>query len=167
MIVVVGGLPGVGKTTIAQPLARRLQGTYLRIDTIEQALRSALPGDPGPAGYIVAYALCESNLTLGRTVLADCVNPISITRAAWRNLAIRMGSPLIEIEVICSDVSEHRRRVETRESDIPGHRVPSWASVLALDYEPWTESRVQIDTARMTVADAVLEAAGAISASTS
>ena len=42
MLVVFGGLPGTGKTTLARQVADRLGATYLRIDTIEQALRSSM-----------------------------------------------------------------------------------------------------------------------------
>lgn len=36
-----GGLPGTGKTTLALELARRVSGIYLRIDSIEQAIRDS------------------------------------------------------------------------------------------------------------------------------
>ncbi|WP_225152486.1 AAA family ATPase [Bradyrhizobium sp. NBAIM08] len=40
-LIVFGGLPGTGKTTIARELTARLAATYLRIDAIEQPLRDA------------------------------------------------------------------------------------------------------------------------------
>jgi predicted kinase len=158
MLVVFGGLPGTGKTTLARQVADRLGATYLRIDTIEQALRSALGlgDDVGSAGYDIAYAVSEINLTLGRTVVADCVNPLPVTRAAWRDVAARAAAPIFEIEVICSDEAEHRRRVASRDIDIPGLIPPSWAAVMARDYAPWTEPRILIDTAHTTAAEAVL-----------
>ena len=36
-----GGLPGVGKTTIARELARQIGAVHVRIDSIEQAIRDA------------------------------------------------------------------------------------------------------------------------------
>jgi len=164
MLVVFGGLPGTGKTTLARQVAERLGATYLRIDTIEQALRSsmALADDVGPAGYVIAYAICETNLTLGRAVVADCVNPLPVTRAAWRDVAARTASPIVEIEVICSDEAEHRRRVESREIDIPGLVLPTWAAVMARDYEPWSEPRLVVDTANMTTTEAELAIVDAI-----
>ena len=58
---------------IAKELARQLGAVYLRIDSIEQALRdSALNTEAvGDAGYRVGYAVAEDNLRLGRMVIAD------------------------------------------------------------------------------------------------
>lgn len=157
MLVVFGGLPGTGKTTIARALAARLAATYLRIDAIEQALRSArvLAGDVGPAGYLVAHALAASNLALGQRVVADCVNPVHESRAGWRALAARAGTPLVEVEAVCSDSAEHRRRVELRAADIDGLVPPDWQAVLDRDYAPWDTPRLVIDTARLTPEQAV------------
>lgn len=156
MLVVIGGLPGTGKTTVARRVADQLGATYLRIDTIEQALRTALglADDVGPAGYVVACAVSEANLALGRTVVADCVNPLPVTRAAWRNVARTAASRIVEVELICSDAAEHRRRVESREGDIHGLIPPTWAAVMARDYKPWTEPRIVVDTAKMTTVEA-------------
>lgn len=149
LLIVLGGLPGTGKTTIARQVADQLGATYLRIDTIEQALRSALglKDDVGPAGYVVAYAISETNLASGRTVVADCVNPVAATREAWRLVAANGHSPIVEVELFCSDAVEHRRRVETRTIDIAGLLPPSWAQVVARDYEDWPAPTLRIDTA--------------------
>lgn len=157
MLIVFAGLPGTGKTTVARAAAAELAATYLRIDTIEQTLRSSgmLAGDVGPAGYMVAYALAEANLRLGRTVVADSVNPLAVTRDAWRGIAAAAGSRIVEVELTCSDPAEHRRRVEEREMDVPGLARPTWQSVLDRSYEPWDRSRLLLDTATVTVTDAL------------
>ncbi len=73
VLIVFGGLPGTGKTTLARAIAIDRAATYLRIDTIEQALQASgmLAGDVGPAGYLAAYSLAESNLLLGHAVVAE------------------------------------------------------------------------------------------------
>ncbi len=72
LLIVFGGLPETGKTTLARLIAEEEHAAYLRIDIIEQALRSSgmLAGDVGPSGYSVAYALAASNLALVRIVVA-------------------------------------------------------------------------------------------------
>src|SRR5215472_7650985 len=94
LLIVLSGLPGTGKSTIARTIAGASGATYVRIDTIEQALRSsgAVSGEMGPHGYVVAYAVAEDNLRLGRDVIADSVNPIAVTREAWRQVASRAGA---------------------------------------------------------------------------
>lgn len=157
MLVVFGGLPGTGKTTLARALAARRGAVYLRIDEIEQAIRAAgLAGaDIGPAGYIVANALAASNLANGMTVVADSVNPVPLCREYWRKTAADAGAALCEVELVCSDPDVHRRRIETRRADIPGHTLPDWQAVLARDYTPWLEPHLVIDTASHSAEEAL------------
>jgi predicted kinase len=147
MLYIFGGLPGTGKTALAQLLAREKKAVYLRIDTIEQALREAGVPAAGAEGYIAAYRVAEDNLRLGSFVVADSVNPLEVTRSAWRDTANRAGRPYIEIEVICSDLSEHRSRVEERTPDIDGFKLPSWEEVVNREYEPWDDEHLMLDTA--------------------
>lgn len=154
MLIVLSGLPGTGKTTIGRKLAIELAAVYLRIDSIEQSMRAA--GWPVEGeGYRVAYAVAEDNLRLGRMVVADCVNPWPLTRSEWRAVADRTGVPALDVETVCSDAGEHRRRVETRATDITGHRLPTWQEVVERDYRPWDVERMVIDTARLSVEQSV------------
>ena len=152
MLITLGGLPAVGKSTLARSLARRIGAVHLRIDTIEQAMRNAGFTVSGPEGYLAARDLAEDNLRIGHTVIVDSVNPVAITREYWRETAARLTVELVEIEVVCSDKRQHRRRVESRITDIPGLVLPTWQQVLDRHYEPWTTAHV-VDTAGRTLDD--------------
>ena len=83
-----------------------------------------------------------------------------------RAVAVRAQVASLDVEVTCSDQAEHRRRVESRVADIPGHQVPTWQDVIERDYYPWDDqSRLIIDTAITSVPAAVgLIRHGAVSA---
>lgn len=155
-LVVFSGLPGSGKSTLAWRLARHLGAAYLRIDSIEAALLNATGRRATVEGYSVAYALAADHLGLGMSTVIDCVNPLEITRDAWAAVAADAGCPLLNIEVVCSDPAEHRRRVETRQADVATHagqwQPPTWAEVQAgaREYALWASSRIVLDTASST-----------------
>lgn len=151
MLYIFGGLPGTGKSELSQRFAREQKAVHLRIDTIEQGLRDSGRPVTGSEGYEIAYRIAADNLRLGLTVVADSVNPLQITRSAWRAVAIGAGTRFFEIEVVCSNSAEHRDRIEARTSDISGLRLPTWAEVLNRDYAPWDTDHLIIDTAGQTV----------------
>lgn len=156
MLIILSGLPGVGKTTIARELAWTIVAMHVRVDSIEQALRR-FGWEVRGEGYQIAQVVVEDNLRLGHIVIADSVNPWPATRQEWRSVAERAGVPSLDVEVVCSDTDAHRLRVESRVADIDGHRVPTWQEVLARDYHAWDRDRLVIDTGRLGVADAVRE----------
>lgn len=157
MLIVLGGLPGTGKTTIARELARAIDAVHIRIDSIEQAiLESRLsPESADDAGYRVGYAVAEDNLRLGRTVIADSVNPLPITRDSWLRVANRAQVPVVEVEIECTDTGEHRRRVEERFGDLPGLPALTWQDVVDREYQAWRREHLVIDTAGRTVEQCV------------
>ncbi len=156
MLYIFSGLPGTGKSTLSAALAREFRATYLRVDVVEQAMRVAGTWADGPAGYIVCYEIASQNLRLGLDVIADTVNPINLTRQAWRNVAESLEIPFLEIEVICSDEREHRHRIATRVTDIPGFALPTWEKVKNRQYEVWDRDHIVIDTAHQTVAESLM-----------
>ena len=152
MLVVIGGLPGVGKTTVARALAGRLGAAHLRIDAFEVALvRQGLvpgPDDVGAHGYDLALAAADSCLGAGTDVLVDAVFPVAAARRPFGELSARHGTPVHWLRLICTDRAEHRRRVTDRVADLPGHVVRDWAAVLGRTVDQWHERHTVVDTAR-------------------
>ena len=148
-LIVFSGLPGTGKSSIARGVAPKVGAVWLRVDSVEQAIRESgvVHGSMDDAGYRVLYALAYDNLLVGRDVIADSVNPWMLTRDAWRDVGLRAAARVIEVEVVCTDVEEHRRRIETRKSEVPGLVLPDWEAVIERDYHPWDRDRVIVDTA--------------------
>lgn len=157
-LIVLGGLPATGKSTVSSELLRQHAGiAYVRVDSIEQALRdSDEMGDSGVqgSGYLAAYAVVRDLLRSIQVVLVECVNPIASTRHAWRNVARSTGARLLEVELFCSDALEHRARAESRSVDIPGLKVPNWEQIQTREYVPWTTADLSLDTATMQQSEA-------------
>lgn len=151
-------MPGTGKTTIANIAARQLRATLLTVDTIEASLwRAGISRDEptGLAAYVVAQVTAENSLRAGMPVVADAVNPVRDAREAWQSAADRTQSMLRVVEVVCSDVSEHRRRIQARLPDPTRRTVCDWRQVLAQRYEPWADGRrrLVLDTSKMSELD--------------
>lgn len=156
-LVVLTGHPAVGKTTISRALCRRLGAVHLRVDTVEQGLmRGGLPEDQLFAqGYGACWTLAADQLAVGLTVVADMVNGVPEAREEWERVASEAGARLVRVVVTCSDPEEHRRRVEGRAADIPGHRLPDWEETRTRFVAPWPEAEMRVDTATDSVDDAV------------
>lgn len=151
MLVVVSGLPGTGKSTLADALARRLGAVRVSVDPIEDALLSSgLPPswETGVAAYRAAAAVAELNLSIGRTVVADAVNDSEAARDTWRSAAARAGSPITFVVLHLADTAAHRRRIEHRTWDLAHVPPLAWQDVLdrASSAEPWTgDDHLRID----------------------
>ena len=156
--IIFSGLPGTGKSTLASRLANHLKATYLRIDTVEQGLREVCRiNEIEGMGYRLSYRIARENLLLGNTVISDSVNPWDLTRNEWNDVARSINVPFINIEVVCSDKQEHKNRIETRESSVPGLNMPTWEEVVNRDYQPWKEERISLDTAGKTIEESFQE----------
>lgn len=141
MLYIFAGLPASGKTTLSKRLSQKCGATYIRVDTIESALKaSTLNIHPAEdAGYIAGCGLAKENLLLGQSVIVDSVNPIKLTREWWRNSALQTNTTFIEIEVICSHIETHKGRINDRGWD--------WSRVTDRKYEVFEGGIIQIDTA--------------------
>ncbi|AGL15398.1 AAA family ATPase [Actinoplanes sp. N902-109] len=141
VLAVFAGLPGVGKSTLAQQVGAALPAAVLAVDTVDIALRAYDVTEPRPgfAAYGVVAALAEAQLRLGHSVIIDAVNPVRPARQLWTDLADRLDVPVRVVEVVCGDDTEHRRRAEHRHD---------WGYVLErqAEYEPYVGPRLVVDT---------------------
>ena len=149
-LIVLSGLPGSGKTVLAEGLARALAVPIFSIDPIEAAMwRAGLAkAQTGVAAYEVAQALADEHLRLRLSLIVDAINPGEVPRAAWRKLAAKHRVGLKIIECVCADQTVHRRRIEARVRNIEGMPEANWARVLArrAEYQTWTDARLILDT---------------------
>lgn len=150
-LIVLAGLPGAGKSTLAHRLAVELPAVWLRVDTVEAALlKAGIPRsfETGLAAYVAVADLAREHLANGHDVVIDAVNGVLPARRMWRELGSEFGTEPFVVEVRCSDRVEHRRRVESRASATPPLPPPTWEEVEDREYLPWTEPVLVVDTVR-------------------
>ena len=143
MLIVTAGLPGAGKSAIADQLGRRLGVPVISVDPLESAILSAGIDSDQPTGlaaYLVAETLASSVMVPGRSVIVDAVNAVNPAREQWVSLAERHGDAIRFIEVVCSDQELHRERLEARNRNLPFFSEPTWHAVeQSLDeYDEWS-----------------------------
>ncbi len=157
ILFILSGLPATGKSTQSKLIAQEYGAVYLRIDTIEQGLRDLCRFDVQGEGYRLSYRIAGDNLKLGQSVVADCCNPVNLTRTEWENVATENNSLFINIEILCSNKEEHQKRIETRKSEIAGLKLPVWEDVENREYYSWETERIIIDTANKSAEESLEE----------
>ena len=144
------GLPGTGKSAIAEKIRERLGYPLISVDPLESAILSAgIDADQptGLAAYLVAETLASTVLESGSSIIIDAVNAVNPAREQWVNLAARHGAALTFVEIICSDPAIHRERLEKRNRNLPHVSEPSWHAVeQSLDeYDEWSGPSAEVD----------------------
>lgn len=157
ILFILSGLPGSGKSTLSQFLAKKYKIPYIQIDTIEQGLRDLCHIEVVTEGYRLSYRIAAEHLRLGVHLVVDSCNPINLTRMAWETVAKNNHSDFINIEVICSDKNEHRQRIETRMTEIENLTLPTWEDIENRIFHPWESERIVIDTAHKSIEESQKE----------
>ena len=157
ILYIFSGLPGTGKSTLAQELAKITGAVYIRIDTVEQGLRELCNFKVEGEGYRLSYRIARDNLNLGISVIADSCNPVELTRKEWNEVAIKSNAEFVNIEVVCSNTLEHKERAKNRKSNIDGLKIPTWKDIENREYVSWDIDRVQIDTAGKSIDESIKE----------
>ena len=151
-LVLVGGLPGTGKTALAGPLAARLGWTVLSSDQVRKELAGLRPDESAAAGYgqgIYAPAWtgrtygellrrAEVLLGMGESVLIDATWNAAEQRAAAAALAGRLGADLVQLRCEApADVAAARMRARTGSASDAD---PGIAAELAAAQAPWPDA---------------------------
>lgn len=167
-LVVVSGLPGVGKTTVAEIVAARTRSVHLSIDAVEESiLACGLPSGwkVGVAAYEAVRVMSEQNLQLGHDVIVDAVNDSEQARQTWRTAASRTCARIEFVYLVVSDVHEHERRLASRDRGLVHVGEPSWTEVQGRRavYAAWSDVVLEFDMAALSsdeVADALIARLG-------
>jgi predicted kinase len=164
-LVVVTGLPGTGKTTIAERLGDRLSFPVLRKDAFKEILFDRLGWSDedwsdllDEACYDMLWSLCDTELRAGRTIIVESNFEPEVHAARIAELGQQHQARLIEVHCRTDRpvlVERFKERVESGERH-PGHAEQSEEVMeeeaipkLLHDPEPWlgvTEARRGVDT---------------------
>jgi predicted kinase len=152
-LIVMSGLPGSGKSAIAEELAWRLKLPVFSVDPIESAIIQAgiaRSFETGLAAYLVAEALAAEQLKLGNSVIIDAVNAEEEGKDIWRGLASKHGLVLTVLLVMVSDRALHKQRIESRVRGLHGFSEVTWPMVEAREqvFTAWKEPTLTLDSSR-------------------
>jgi aminoglycoside phosphotransferase family enzyme/predicted kinase len=154
-LVLVGGLPGTGKSTLATGASHATRSTLLRSDVVRRELESVAVISPtaGEFGvgryepertdavYSELLRRAEPRLRLGDTVILDATWARRSWRDAARQVAVRTRSELIELRCEAPRAVADRRLVErARDTVDPSDATPAVAHTMATVYDDWPES---------------------------
>src|SRR5215472_7026161 len=151
-LIVMSGLPGSGKSTIAQRIAAQLLMPIFSVDPIESAMIEAgiqQGFETGLAAYLVAATLASEHLNLGISVVIDAVNAEEEAKHTWRELGRKYGLTPMVLEVVVSNQVLHRRRIQARVRGLHGFSEVTWDQVEARRKKltPWREPTLRLDSA--------------------
>jgi hypothetical protein len=154
-LVVVGGLPGTGKSTLAAALGAELDAAVLRSDVTRKARAGLAPDDHADAPYRSGLYASDTTdavyrdlldqarplLRAGRSVVLDASFADERHRARSRSLAATTSSAITELRCVLPDESAAVRMQARRAG---GHdasdATPEIAQAMASAFDPWPQA---------------------------
>ena len=153
-LVVVAGVPGTGKSTLADRLGGTLGAPVFAVDWVLGAL-TPFGGrsfdHPLEIGDELLTTLAYRQLALGQSAILDSPAESEATRARWTSLAAHFGAVLAVIVCRCSDEAIHQERLTSRSRGIPGwHEGGNWDNVRQRRdrFARWDGDHLEVDAAR-------------------
>lgn len=155
VVIAFSGLPGAGKSTLADLTARAIGAPSFAGDWLLGALRphGVLTGIDRATQLGVYFDLLDRlvwrQLMLGQSAVVDGAGTDSMT-ARWAELAERHDARLITVECVCSDEALHRSRLEGRTRNIPGWHEIGWDHVerMRVEFPRLTAPTLTVDAVR-------------------
>jgi predicted kinase len=151
-LIVFSGVPGVGKSTLADAVGRRLGIPVFAVDWQLGAL-TPFGGrhfdDQFGIGYESLTTLAVRQLSLGQSAILDAPFEEVRSRDRLRSLADRAGARFTVVHCVCSDTSLHRERLASRDRGIPGwHNPGHWpnAEKRLAAFPPWPGDVLTVDS---------------------
>ena len=160
-LVLVGGLPGTGKSTVASAIGDELGWPVLRSDVVRKEL-VGLGGDAhAPAGfeagiyrpeqtdrtYDELFRRAERHLEHGRSVVVDASFAADRHRRAARALGRSARATVVELRCdLCGDVAAERIRARQAAGVDPSDADEAVAARMAAAFDPWPGA-ISISTA--------------------
>jgi predicted kinase len=160
--ILIAGVPGTGKSTLAEGLARGLRAPVFSMDWQLGALtpfRVLTNENVVPLAEMMLVAAMARQAQLGLDAVLDATGHEAEARRRYRTVADNLGARFVGVECVCSDETTHRARVEGRDRGIPGWKATvSWEHVLRMKslWEAWDEPHLVADSATQP-ADVVLK----------
>ncbi len=141
-LIVVMGLPGVGKSHCARLLCGRLGAAHVASDELRSRLfiAASYADAENRAVFAAATALVDALLGEGHRVVVDATNLVARNRAGTVEAARRRGIPVTFLRVTSSDEDTRRRLASRRAGRAPGDHSeadePIYERMRAQPFEP-------------------------------
>lgn len=147
-MIVVGGIPGTGKSTLAIALSKSMNIPVFSKDELEAAIaRKGICSskDMHGVGYEIMASLAKSQIANGNGAIFDFIASRSRVNDLWPQL---LKTDIKYIECICSDENVHRERISSRNRNIEGWYELTWEDVLNIKstYQSLRSQRLTIDS---------------------